>query len=54
MRTTFTSKNSFSEAEYKARMSGFKPVGKARNQSGLFVVFAEKSDNRKGQAYSFM
>jgi len=44
MRTVFTSQTSFQEAQFKARLAGFTPVGQARNPRGQFVVFAERKD----------
>jgi len=42
-KTTFVSNNSFSEAQQRAKLSGYIPVGQARNpKTGQFIVFAKK------------
>jgi hypothetical protein len=42
MRTVFESRTSWDDAEVKARLAGFKPVGRGRHPSGLYIVFAER------------
>lgn len=42
-KTVFTSNTDFDEAEFRAKMSGFQPIGKARNKRGQYVVFAVKA-----------
>jgi len=45
MRTVFTSRYSFSDAEIKCRAAGFRKVGQAYNPKGFFVVFGERQDS---------
>jgi len=41
-KTTFTSRTSFQDAMFQAKMAGYFPIGQARNPRGEFVVFARK------------
>ena len=38
-RRAFTSRTSFADAAFKAKMAGYKIVGQVRNKRGDFVVF---------------
>ena len=41
-KTVFTSMNSFAEAQQKARIAGYEPIGQSRNIRGQYVVFARQ------------
>lgn len=40
-RKIFISRASFEDAIWRAKLSGYQPVGQARNKRGEFVIFAE-------------
>jgi len=38
----FISRKDFQEAEFKALLAGYRPIGRSLNPRGEFVVFARK------------
>ena len=41
-KTVFVSNSSFMDAEFKCKMAGFRPIGRAQNKKGQYVVFGRK------------